>query len=43
MVGPVNRITPEGLPELVFKDIPPVSTVSLRITRPEIYFGEASS
>jgi hypothetical protein len=39
-VGPVNEFTPEGLPELFIRDIPPVSTTSLRITRPEIYFGE---
>jgi uncharacterized membrane protein (UPF0182 family) len=44
VVGPVNRITTEGLPELYVKDIPPVTTrTSLRITRPEIYFGEVSN
>jgi hypothetical protein len=44
VVGPVNRITTEGLPELWVKDIPPVSTkASLRITRPEIYYGEVSN
>ena len=44
VVGPVNRITGEGLPELYVKDIPPVSAkASLRITRPEIYYGEVSS
>jgi uncharacterized protein len=43
VVGPVNRITPEGLPELYIKDIPPQSRTSLRITRPEIYFGEVSN
>jgi uncharacterized membrane protein (UPF0182 family) len=43
VVGPVNRITGEGLPELYIKDIPPVSHTSLRITRPEIYFGEVSN
>jgi uncharacterized membrane protein (UPF0182 family) len=43
VVGPVNRITPEGLPELYVKDIPPESRTSLRITRPEIYFGEESN
>lgn len=40
-VGPVNRISPEGLPEFYVKDIPPESTVDrLNVTRPEIYFGE---
>ncbi len=43
VVGPVNRITPEGLPELFIRDIPPVSQVSLRITRPEIYYGEVAN
>lgn len=40
-VGPVNRISKEGLPEFFVKDIPPSSTVeSLKVTRPEIYYGE---
>ena len=44
VVGPVNRITTEGLPELYVKDIPPAPTkASLRITRPEIYYGEVSN
>jgi len=36
----VNRITKEGLPEFLIRDIPPVSIVDLKITRPEIYYGE---
>jgi len=36
---PVNRATPEGLPELLVKDIPPESR-HFEIERPEIYFGE---
>jgi uncharacterized membrane protein (UPF0182 family) len=43
VMGPVNRITPEGLPELFIRDIPPVSDVPLRITRPEIYYGEVAN
>jgi uncharacterized membrane protein (UPF0182 family) len=43
VVGPVNRITPEGLPELWVKDIPPQSEGFIRVTRPEIYFGEISN
>ncbi len=39
-LGPVNEFTKEGLPELFVRDIPPVSTTSIRIQRPEIYFGE---
>jgi uncharacterized membrane protein (UPF0182 family) len=40
VVNPVNKISGEGLPELLIKDIPPVSSVDLTITRPEIYYGE---
>lgn len=36
----VNQATPEGLPVLLIKDIPPQSSVDLVVTRPEIYFGE---
>ena len=39
-LGPVNEVTAEGLPVLFIRDLPPVSTVSLKVTRPEIYFGE---
>jgi uncharacterized protein len=39
-LGPVNQITSEGLPVLFIKDLPPASNVSLKVTRPEIYFGE---
>ncbi len=39
-LGPVNQVTEEGLPVLFIKDVPPVSSVSLEVTRPEIYFGE---
>jgi hypothetical protein len=39
-LGPVNEFTSEGLPVLFIKNIPPVSDTSIRITRPEIYYGE---
>jgi hypothetical protein len=39
-LGPVNQVTEEGLPVLFIKDLPPASSVSLRVTRPAIYFGE---
>ena len=42
-LSPVNQITPEGLPVLFIKDIPPRSSVDLKIEQPEIYFGELSS
>jgi uncharacterized protein len=42
-LGPVNESTPDGLPVLFIKDIPPVSSISLNVTRPEIYYGELSN
>jgi uncharacterized protein len=42
--GPSNAVTSDGLPVLFVKDLPPVSTEpTLRITRPQIYFGELSN
>jgi uncharacterized membrane protein (UPF0182 family) len=35
-------VTPEGLPVLFIKDLPPVSTVSLKDSRPQIYYCELS-
>jgi uncharacterized membrane protein (UPF0182 family) len=44
VVGPVNRVTPEGLPEFFVKDIPPRSSDGFpRIARPEIYYAESSN
>lgn len=43
VLGPVNRISPEGLPEFWIKDIPPAASGSLKATRPEIYFGELAN
>jgi uncharacterized membrane protein (UPF0182 family) len=42
-LAPVNEVTSEGLPVLFVKNLPPVSTVSLKVTRPQIYFGELTS
>ncbi|MFH1453435.1 MAG: UPF0182 family protein [Armatimonadota bacterium] len=42
-MGPVNKATPEGLPDFFVKDIPPVTLDDINITRPEIYFGELSN
>ncbi|MEW6096943.1 MAG: UPF0182 family protein [bacterium] len=39
-LGPVNRITKEGLPEFMLKDIPPVSITDLNLKQPGIYYGE---
>ena len=42
-LGPVNQVTPEGLPVLFIKDIPPQSGVSLQIEEPSIYYGQLSN
>src|SRR5205814_5230932 len=43
-MNPVNGFTPEGLPELVLSNMPIQSTLpSLKVTRPEIYFGELTN
>jgi uncharacterized protein len=43
-LGPVDEVTPQGQPVLYIKNIPPASSVpSLKIERPEIYFGEMAN
>jgi uncharacterized membrane protein (UPF0182 family) len=42
-LAPVNQVTAEGLPVLFVKDLPPATTGSLRITRPQIYYGEMAN
>jgi uncharacterized membrane protein (UPF0182 family) len=42
-LGPVNQVTTEGLPVLFIRDLPPVSTVNLKLTQPSVYFGELSN
>jgi len=42
-LSPVNQVSLQGLPVLFIKDLPPVSSVSLQIARPELYFGELSN
>jgi uncharacterized membrane protein (UPF0182 family) len=39
-LGPVNEVTPEGLPVLFIRDLPPESSVDLKVSQPAIYFGE---
>jgi uncharacterized membrane protein (UPF0182 family) len=43
VMNPVNEITPEGLPQLWIKDLPPNISVPLQIDRPEIYYGELTN
>ncbi len=40
VMNPVNEVTPEGLPLLWIKDLPPESMVPIAIDRPQIYYGE---
>ena len=43
VMAEANRITSDGLPVLFIKDAPPVvTTPSLKLTRPEIYYGEVA-
>ena len=42
-LGPANAVTSEGLPELWVQDLPPRTTTSIAITRPQIYFGELTT
>jgi len=42
-MAPVNQVTAEGLPVLFVKDLPPVSTVSIKVTRPQIYYGQLTN
>jgi uncharacterized membrane protein (UPF0182 family) len=42
VLAEANRITPDGLPLLYIQNAPPqIRTSSLKITQPEIYYGEA--
>jgi uncharacterized membrane protein (UPF0182 family) len=42
VMSPVNRVTPDGLPQLMIQNVPPVYTVDLEIEQPRIYYGEAT-
>ena len=43
VMAEASKITPDGLPQLIIKNTPPeIMTDSLKLTRPEIYFGEAT-
>jgi len=42
-LAPVNEVTSEGLPVLFIKDLPPASNVNIKLTRPQIYYGELTS
>jgi len=40
VLSPVNKAGDAGGPDFLVKDIPPVNTSGLEITRPQIYYGE---
>ncbi|MGB9605365.1 MAG: UPF0182 family protein, partial [Bryobacteraceae bacterium] len=43
VMAEANRITPDGLPVLLIQNAPPeVKTPSLKLVRPEIYYGEST-
>ena len=42
-LGPVNQVTQEGLPVLFIKDLPPASSVDLKVDQPGLYFSDLSS
>jgi uncharacterized membrane protein (UPF0182 family) len=43
VLSEVSKMTPDGLPVLTIDDAPPeVKTKSLKLTRPEIYYGEVT-
>ncbi|BEP29599.1 UPF0182 family protein [Helicovermis profundi] len=43
VVSPVNKITQNGQPELLVKNLPPTTNTDLKIERPELYFGELNN
>ncbi|UBM62130.1 UPF0182 family protein [Candidatus Sulfidibacterium hydrothermale] len=43
VMSPVNKITPNGMPDLIVKDIPPVTTVPLQLKQMGIYYGEETN
>ncbi|MGF1567661.1 MAG: UPF0182 family protein [Nodosilinea sp.] len=40
VMSPVNRVSPDGLPEFFIRNVPPISTVDLDLGEPRIYYGE---
>jgi uncharacterized membrane protein (UPF0182 family) len=42
-MGPVNESTRDGLPMLFIKNIPPESSIQLKVSRPQIYYGQLSN
>jgi len=43
VASPVTEVAEEGFPEFIIKDIPPQFITDLKVTRPEIYYGERTN
>jgi uncharacterized membrane protein (UPF0182 family) len=43
VMNPVNQITPDGMPDLIIKDIPPTTTTQLSLKQMAIYYGEETN
>ncbi len=43
VMNPVNEIDANGMPNLIVKDIPPVSSVPLKLKQMGIYYGQATN
>jgi hypothetical protein len=43
VMNPVNKITPDGMPDLVIRDIPPTTTEPLDLKQMAIYYGEETN
>jgi len=43
VMNPVNKITPNGMPKFIVKNIPPQSSVNLKIKQPGIYYGQETN
>ena len=43
VMNPVNEILPNGMPNLIVQDIPPTTTVPLKLNQMGIYYGEESN
>jgi uncharacterized membrane protein (UPF0182 family) len=40
VMSPVNEVTGDGMPNFIIQNIPPQSSNSIQVTRPETYYGE---
>ncbi|MCX5780002.1 MAG: UPF0182 family protein, partial [Firmicutes bacterium] len=43
VMSPVTEIAQEGFPQFYIKDIPPQFSTDIKVSRPEIYFGETAN